>query len=353
MESIVTLKIVKVVRETEDAISIHFKQPFFRKIKYSPGQFLTLLINMNGHVERRCYSLNSAPNIDKTVSITVKRIKDGKVSNFLYDNVKEGEKMKVLRPMGNFTIQTKPDAERHIVLLGAGSGITPLMSILKTVLHDERQSIVSLFYGNRDVESIIFNQELKDLKAKYNGRLNLVHILENPGDFEDCYKGRVERSQVPNLLKMVPRYKFGLTECYICGPSGMMIEAEEGLKLAGVPVENIHIEKFTAPPPSAEEVKGGGVFLENREVRVSFKGKEYFVPVKANRTILDAILDHKIKAPYVCMDGICGSCKAKKVSGEVHMRKGHVLSDSEVDNDIILPCICKPLSNNVVIKYGS
>ncbi len=352
MERIKSLKVIKVVKETQDALTIYFKQPFFSKIKYLPGQYLTLLMNVDGKVERRCYSLNSAPNVDKQVSITVKRIKDGKVSNYIFENIKEGSKVKVLYPMGNFTIKTDADNERHVILMGAGSGITPLMSILKSVLHEERKSVISLFYGNRDEESIIFNEELKKLKAEYNGRMNLVHILEKPGDFEDCYKGRVERSQVPELLKKVPRYSFGLTQCYICGPSGMMIEAEEGLKNAGIPEENIHIEKFTAPPPSAEEVKAEGAFLENREIKVILKGKEMFVPVKANRTILDAVLDKGIKVPYVCMDGICGSCKAECMSGELFMRKGHVLTKEEEAAKMVLPCICKPLTNNVVIKYA-
>jgi len=180
----------------------------------------------------------------------------------------------------------------------------------------------------------------------------LTHILENPGDFEDCYKGRVERTQVPDLMKQVPKYPFDKTYCYICGPSGMMIEAEEGLKLAGLPDANVFVERFSAPPPSAQEVKAVGAMLENREVTIVFKGKEQIVPVKASKTILDAALDAKMKLPYVCMDGICGSCKAECASGEVHMRKGHILSQDDVNNNIVLPCICKPLTNDVVIKYA-
>lgn len=351
MERATRLKVTRVNKETEDAVSIYFKQPFFNKIKYTPGQFLTLLVNIEGRVERRCYSLNTAPTIDKEVSVTVKRIKDGKVSNYIYENIKEGDRVNVLKPMGSFTLKVDPSAERHIVLFGAGSGITPLMSILKTVLYKERRSLVSLFYGNRDEESIIFNSELQTLKKEFNGRLHLVHILENPGDFEDCYKGRVERSQVPKLLESVPTYSSAMTECFICGPTGMMAEAEEGLKLAGIPENKIHIEKFSAPPPSAEEVKAEGPMIENREVKVLHKGQEYAVPVKAGRYILDSVLDQKIKVPYVCMDGICGSCKAECISGEVFMRKGHVLTPQEIDDKMILPCICKPLTNNVVIKY--
>lgn len=355
MEKIAKLKIVDVVKETSDAISIHFKQSFFSfpKIKYTPGQYLTLLVDVDGRVERRCYSLNSAPKIDNTISVTVKRIKDGKVSNFLFNNVKAGTYMKVLYPMGNFTITPDAKKERHVVLFGAGSGITPLMSILKTILHVEEKSSVSLFYGNRDKESIIFSNELSSYKEKFGDRLNLIHILEQPGDFESCYKGRVERTQVPDLLKQVPQFPAEKTEYYICGPSGMMIEAEEGLKMAGVEDKYINMEKFSAPPPSAEEMEEKGINeFEDRTITIKHKGKSHAVPVKADQQILDAALDEKLKLPYVCMDGICGSCQATCSSGEVYMRKGHVLSQKDMDAGQVLPCICKPLTDDVVIEYS-
>ena len=347
-----SLKIKKVLKLTDDAISIHFKQPFLRKIKYAPGQFLTLLVNIDGRIERRCYSLNSTPGVDDYVSVTVKRIKDGKVSNHLFNNIKEGDKMNVLLPMGNFTFVPDKKKKRHIVLFGAGSGITPLISILKSVISSEPDSLVSLIYGNRDVESIIFNEELTEYSKTHSGRLKLIHILENPGDFEDCYKGRVERSQVMTLLEELPQLTVEDTEYYICGPSGMMIEAEEGLKACGVAPEKINIEKFSAPPPSAQEVKAAGPLLENREVAIKLKGKTLRIPVKAGTTIMDAALDEKIKLPYVCMDGICGSCKATCASGDVFMRKGHILTQQEMDSRIVLPCISKPLTNNVLIEYS-
>ncbi|NME70862.1 ferredoxin--NADP reductase [Flammeovirga aprica] len=352
MEKIKTLKVVDVIKETSDAISIHFKQPFFKKIKYTPGQFLTLLVNIDGKVIRRCYSLNSAPKVDQTISVTVKRIKDGKVSNFLFDTVKKGDKIKVLYPMGEFTMEPDPNAKRHIVLFGAGSGITPLFSILKSTLYKEPKSIVSLFYGNRDIESIIFNELLANLKSEFSERLNLIHILEKPGDFSDCYKGRVERTQVPVYLEKVPKWAVEETEYYICGPSGMMNEAEEGLKLCNVPEQFIHIERFSAPPPTAQEMQTQGAFLENREIEIKHKGASHQFTVLAKSNILEAALDEKLKLPYVCMDGICGSCKAKVTSGEVYMRKGHVLTPKEVDEGYILPCICNPVTNNVVIEYA-
>ncbi len=352
MEKILKLKIADVVKETNDAISIHFKKPLLKKVKYTSGQYLTLLINLNDRVERRCYSLNSAPNVESNLSVTVKRVKDGKVSNYLFENIKKGDSMKVLYPMGSFTIKPNPKNKRHIVLFGAGSGITPLISILKTILTQEPESVVSLFYGNRDVESIIFNNTLNDYKAQYPYRLSLVHILETPGDFM-CYKGRVERSQIPKLLAQLPEHDVKDTEYFICGPSGMMIEAEEGLKSAGVNPAAIHIEKFSAPPPSEEELQAeGNGKIVDQDVKITNKGKTTTVSVKANKTILDAALDKKLKLPYVCMDGICGTCKAKKTSGEVFMRKGHVLTKKELSEGYILPCICKPLTDDVELSFN-
>lgn len=352
MSKAITLKITKVIKETDNAVSIHFKPPFFKKIKYDSGQFLTLLLKIDGKIERRCYSLNSAPNVDDYVSVTVKRVKDGKVSNYIYNEVKVGDKIKALSPMGNFSISPDKNKKRHIVLFGAGSGITPLISILKSILVQEPKSHVSLLYGNRDVESIIFNNELNEYKKKFSERMSLIHILSNPGDLANSYKGRVERNQVPDLLAQLPSFPAEDTEYFICGPSGMMTEAEEGLLAFGVPSEKINIEKFSAPPPTAQEVKSASPMLVSREVKIIHKGKEHVFTVKAGTTILDAALDEKIKLPYVCMDGICGSCIAEKTSGEVFMRKGHVLTQKDLDNNKVLTCLCKPLTNNVVIEYS-
>lgn len=352
MGSSVKLKVQKVIKETDDAVSIHFKQPLFRKIKYKSGQFLTLLVDVDGEIERRCYSLNSTPKVDDYMSVTVKRIKDGKVSNHLFNNIKVGDKVSMLLPMGNFTVTPDKKNKRHVVLFGGGSGITPLISILKAVLTFEPQSHVSLIYGNRDVESIIFSKELQSYQTTFKDRMHLTHVLENPGDFEDCYKGRIERSQLKALLDNLPEFPPEMTEYYICGPSGMMTEAEEGLKLCNVAEDKINIERFSAPPPSALEVKAPGPMLQNREVTIVFKGKSHGIPVKAGATILDAALDHGIKLPYVCMDGICGSCQATRKEGEIFMREGHILSKKDLDEDQILPCICKPLTNNVNIEYA-
>ncbi|UXP31862.1 ferredoxin--NADP reductase [Reichenbachiella agarivorans] len=349
MERISNLKVIKVVKETPDAISIYFKQPIFWKLKYSAGQYLTVLVSIDGTIERRCFSLNSAPEIERDISITVKNVQDGKVSSHLFHSVKEGDKIKVLHPQGEFKITPDPEIKRHIMLFGGGSGIAPLMSILKTILNLEPKSMVSLFYGNRDEESIIYNEELKDIKFDYQDRLNLIYILEDPGSNKECYKGRVERNQIPQLLKLVPKFPFGYTYCYVCGPTGMMIEAMEGLKLAGVPVSNIYVERYAAQS-NIGDTQTGGVLVQNREIKLLYEGKESRVTVKASKSILDAALDHGVRIPFVCKDGICGSCKATCLSGKVYMREGNVLTDEEIDQNMILSCISAPISNNVVIK---
>ncbi|MCV9386308.1 ferredoxin--NADP reductase [Reichenbachiella ulvae] len=349
MERIAKLKVIRIVRETPDAITLFFKQPLLWKLKYSAGQYLTVLVNLDGGVERRCFSLNSAPEIEKELSITVKNTQDGRVSHYLYNFVKEGDKVKVLHPQGEFKITPDPSMKRHIVLFGGGSGIAPLMSILKTILYFEDKSMVSLFYGNRDEESIIYSEELKDIKFDYQNRLNLIHILEDPGESRDCYKGRVQRTQVPELLRMVPKFPFGHTYCYICGPTGMMIEAIAGLKLAGVPDSNVFVERYVNAD-SANEAKAAGALLQNRELKLIHQGKTHSVTVKANRSILNAALDKGMELPFVCKDGICGSCKAQCQSGEVFMREDNILSDDEIAQNIVLTCISHPVTNNVVLK---
>lgn len=350
MEKIISLKVQNVINETADAICIQFKQPLFRKLKYVSGQYLTLLVKVDGKVERRCYSLNSAPKVDDLISVTVKRIKDGKVSNHLFNTVKTGDTMKVLKPMGGFVFEPDKSKERHIVLMGAGSGITPLISMVKSALHFEPKSKVSLIYGNRDLETIIFNNALSQLKKDFEERFVLYHILSDPASTGHFYKGRIERSQVKEILESLPKHPAEQTEYFICGPSGMMQEAEEGLKSVGVDESKINIERFSAPPPDAVQTKNAGVFLETREVTVKIKGKEYPFSVKAGKSILDAALDEKIKMPYVCMDGICGSCQAKCVSGKVHMRSGSVLSKKDEADGYILTCLSQPLTNDVVLE---
>lgn len=349
MSNTISLKIKSIEKTTKDSIKIEFKENFFNKVKYSAGQFLTLLLEIDKKIYRRCYSLNSAMKIDPYPSITVKRVDNGLVSNYLFENAKEGQKIKALTPMGDFTIEPKPDKERHIVLFGAGSGITPLFSILKTILFKEGKSKVSLVYGNRDYDSIIFNEELNQLKKQYPERLQLQHILENPGDFEECYKGRVQRTQVKSILEQLPQLPEDRTEYYICGPTGMMIEAEEGLKSCDVPPGRIHIERFNAPPALAKE-EAKAPEIEDQQVKLIYKGKEHSVDVKAGTSILDAALDQKIKLPYVCMDGICGTCKGQCKTGDVYMRNGHVLSEADMNDGKVLLCMSKPVTDDVVIE---
>ena len=175
MGDTISLKVKEVVRETSDSVTVHFKQPLFRKVKYKPGQFLTINFEIDGKKVSRSYSMSSAPNLDNTVAVTVKRVQGGLVSNYVNDKVSAGMSISMMQPVGKFTLEVDKNLQRHIVLFGAGSGITPLMSILKSVLFFEPKSTVSLVYGNRRTDNIIFQKQLQELKQKFGDRFQKLH----------------------------------------------------------------------------------------------------------------------------------------------------------------------------------
>jgi ring-1,2-phenylacetyl-CoA epoxidase subunit PaaE len=347
MSNYYTLKIKNVVQETKDTITIHFKQPIFKKVKYKSGQFLTLIMMINGKKERRSYSMSSAPNLDDTLAITVKRVAGGLVSNYLNDHAKEGDSIEVMEPMGNFTLEPNKDLARHIVLFGAGSGITPLMSILKSTLFFEPKSIVSLLYGNRHEGSIIFRKQLDELKQKFGDRLNIVHSLTEPDSLWGGYKGRIDNVSALNFLNLVP--KMPVTEYFMCGPLGMMDEVKQALQKLKVPANQIHFESFTPAAPTAEKI-ASTKNLQDHIVTIVMNGVETKINVPANKTILEAALDEGLDLPFSCQSGLCTACMCKKISGEMIMTDGEGLSQSEIDKGFVLVCVGHPTSDNLVLE---
>ncbi|WMJ73517.1 ferredoxin--NADP reductase [Cytophagaceae bacterium ABcell3] len=341
------LKVLNVEKETSDSISIHFKQPFFNKIKYKPGQFLTLILDVDGKEVRRAYSINSTPKIDKTVTVTVKRVKDGKVSNRLFEELKPGDTLKVMKPMGNFVFEAAKGVRRHFVLFGGGSGITPLMSITKSILYFEPQSNVSLYYANLNEQSIIFKRQLKQLEEQFPDRFNLVHILEKPSPNWTGETGRINKDKIAGWINNMLPESADQRAYYICGPTGMMEVVQNSLYDLDIPEEKIHIESFTAP------VKKACGAASEHQVAFVLNGKEHKVPVTPNKSILDAVLDEDIKATYSCLSGICGSCKSKLISGKIKNEEKNILSAEEKEAGYILPCVCFPEDDNVKIEMKS
>ncbi len=340
------MKINDLVDETADAISIHFKQPFLKKLKYKPGQFLTLVVEIDGKEERRAYSLNSCPNLDATLAVTVKRVKGGKVSNYLVDNLKVGQSMKIMNPMGNFTFDVQKTARRNIILFGGGSGITPLMSIAKSTLYFEQNSQVTLFYANNRPDSIIFKKRLDELEKQFPDNFKVIHVLEVGEENEHTIKGRISKDNLKLILEKCPNWQDPNSCFYLCGPTGMMEQVNQGLAALQVATDKINQESFTVDLPSEN-----GTSEKNNEttrtIGINMRGKDLKVRVKPEVSILDAALDEGINIPYSCMNGICGTCKAKKKTGEINMKLAIGLTKEEKEQDYILTCVSHPISDDV------
>ncbi|MBO3270537.1 ferredoxin--NADP reductase [Hymenobacter defluvii] len=367
--SYLTLNVVDLTQEAPDAVTIYLESPDRQPIASQPGQFLTLILpcGPGGKKERRAYSLSSTPGEAPRLAVTVKRVAGGLVSNYLLDTVRVGQQVEAMAPLGNFTLQPNPGVARSLVLVGAGSGITPLMSILKAVLREEPQSRVLLVYGNRTEESVIFRQQLAQLEAQSGGRLQVEHVYSQPhapaSGKPHQYTGRLNRTMLLRILEQRhTSASVQSAEYYMCGPEGMMTEARAALDLLGVPAAQIHRESFVAAADSAETAAAqpnghGDVSTADdddasatRKVTVQYEGSEYQFDVAPDQTILEAALDLDIDLPYSCQAGLCTACRGKCLSGKVHLDEREGLSDSEMEKGYVLVCVAHPLTKDVVIE---
>ncbi|MEO0332732.1 MAG: FAD-binding oxidoreductase, partial [Bacteroidota bacterium] len=238
------LKVKEIIQETDEAVSIVFDQ---LDLVYKPGQFLTFILDINGEEVRRSYSLCTSPFTNEYPAVTVKRVAEGKVSNYLNDTLQAGDVVEIQAPAGTFTTELKAEQSRHLVMFGGGSGITPLMSLLKSVLEKEPQSKVSLIYANRDEKAIIFREQLLQLQSNFPDRLYLAHVLERPSPDFASHSGLITSERVPELLAELPFSKVE-TEYFLCGPQGMMDNILQALSRLEVPPSAIHKESFVAAP---------------------------------------------------------------------------------------------------------
>jgi ring-1,2-phenylacetyl-CoA epoxidase subunit PaaE len=359
-----TLTVVALTQETPDSVTIHLERPDRQPLASQPGQFLTLILpcGPGGKKERRAYSLSSTPHEAPRLSVTVKRVVGGLVSNYLLDTVRVGQAIEVMEPLGNFTIKPNPKTARSLVLVGAGSGITPLMSILKAVLRGEPGSHVLLVYGNRNEESVIFKDQLAQLESTSGGRLQVEHIYSQPLRAGGAHQhtGRLNRTTLLRILEQRHQFPNEQATYYICGPEGMMNEARAALDLLRVPEANIHRESFVAAAETQEAAATHGDVSTSasdkvagtRTVTIQYEGSEYKVDVPPNKTILETALDQDIDLPYSCQAGLCTACRGKCLSGKVHLDEREGLSDSELKQGYILVCVGHPMTDDVVIEIG-
>ncbi len=327
----------------KDAVNIVFEKP--DGFTYQPGQFITIIKEVNGKKIRRAYSLCTTPYQDEFPAVTVKRVEGGVMSNELNENIQIGDQLEIMEPMGMFTTDYGKEQKRKVAFFGGGSGITPLMSILRTVLLEEPESEVTLVYGNRNVDYIIFKDLLKSLAEQYNGRFNVIHILEE-GDAD--YVGRPTEEMMLEIGKSI-----GLdaaTECFICGPQPMMDIVSEALPKAGASNDNIRMESFEAGKTSPTEIID--ITNAESEITIILDGEEYEITVSRNASILDTALENDLDMPYSCQSGLCTACRGKCLEGKVSIDEAEGLSQDELDEGFVLTCVGRPLSDRLRIEMG-
>lgn len=348
--SYLTLKVREVVRETPDTVTIVFEQPE-PHLDYKPGQFLTVIIEINGKEERRSYSLCTSPFVDPFPAITVKRLPGGIVSNYLNDHIFPGKKVTVMKPMGHFTNEYHSKHERAYGMIAAGSGITPIMGIIKSILINEPLSTVNLLYGSRSEEQIIFRKNLEKLQGQYPGRLEINHQLSKPTDAWQGNRGRIEAETVRAFTENLRKRNNEDTHFFLCGPNDLMEMAKETLSTSGLKKEQIHSESFYKKTETTEDTDVLlGTAPIHKEVTILLEGESYTYQVAPGKTILEAGLDENINMPYSCQSGLCTACRGRLLSGEVTMTEDAGLSENEIAQGYILCCSSKPKSGDIKIS---
>lgn len=347
-----SLKVREVVKETADTVTLYFEQPE-PYLDYKPGQFLTVILDINGQEERRSYSLCTSPYVDPYPGITVKRVKEGLISNYLNDQIRPGKTIEIMKPMGHFTLDFHSQNKRHYVMVTGGSGITPIMGITKSVLVNEPNSEVTLLYCSRSEEQIIFNDELAALEDKYPGKLRVIHNLTQPSESWTGLKGRIDTDRIKGFLIKNVYPEAEKVKYFSCGPEGLMDTTLATLKNLGVDKENILKESFYTA--TSGKVEDAGMEIEDtptltREVKIVLEGQDFGFEVLPDQTILEAGLEKDIDMPYSCQSGLCTACRGKLVSGEVKMEEDAGLSENEIQEGYVLCCVSHPMSGNVKIS---
>ncbi len=344
-----SLKIREIVRETPDTVTIYFEQPE-PYLDYKPGQYLTVILDIEGKEERRSYSLCTSPYTDPYPGITVKRVKDGLISNYLLDKLRPGKSIEIMKPMGHFTLDFHSKNKYHYVMVTGGSGITPVMGLAKSILVNEPQSQITLLYCSRSEEQIIFNKQLTELEGKYPGKIKVVHHLTQPSGNWTGFKGRLDSERIKETLTQHHFADADKTVYLTCGPQGLMETTLSTLGGLGIDTETVLKENFfIAPTPQPDAADEPAVQL-TREVKIVLEGEEYEFEVAPDQTILEAGLQKDVDMPYSCQSGLCTSCRGKLLSGEIKMDEDAGLSANELRDGYVLCCVAHPLTADVKIN---
>lgn len=341
------LKIKDIKRETPHAVSIAFEIPenLKEEYKFIAGQYINLKTNYEGKEIRKAYSICSAPGSNE-LRVAIKAVKQGGFSVFANEKLSVGDIMEVGTPEGKFTFEPKTERQKNYAAFAAGSGITPVMSIIYSVLQNEPESTFVLVYGNKSPEDTIFYQLLHDLQQQYVGRF-FVHFVYSQAKAEDALFGRIERSTVNFVVKNKHKEK-EFSKFYLCGPEEMIITVNEVLKENNIPEKNIKFELFSTPiaEKKIEENLDG-----QTKITVLVDDEEVTFMMSQQMTILDAALKQGVDAPYSCQGGICSSCMARISNGKAQMKKNAILTDREIAEGLVLTCQAHPTSAEIYVDF--
>lgn len=343
-----TLPVKTVVRDA-DAIVLGFDVPAELRATYAfaPGQYLTLRTEVAGVDVRRAYSICSGVD-DGALRVGIRLLPGGVFSGWAAEQLRPGQTLQVLPPQGRFTVAPDPAQERHVLFLAAGSGVTPMLSLIKTLLAREPHTRCTLVYGNRRLATTMFREELQDLKDRHLGRFTLHHVFSREAQDAPLFNGRLDAPRIGEFLRtLVPAAS--LDEAFVCGPLGMLDGAVGALEAAGLPRSHIHVERFgEANPAAAHHVEEGDA--EQANVTLVIDGLERKLEFRlGDPSILDAAQRAGLDVPYACKAGVCSTCKGKLLDGQVRMDRNFALSEAEVAAGFVLCCQSHPLTPQVTI----
>ncbi len=349
-----SLRVREIRQETDDCVSVSFKVPKELNSEYEfiQGQHLTLKTQLNGEEVRRSYSICTSP-LENDLRVAIKKLEGGRFSTFANDQLSEDDALDVMTPMGNFYTELSGDNEKHYVAFAAGSGITPIISILKTTLEKEQKSHFTLFYGNRFSDSIIFKEQIEALKNVHLGRLSVHHILSQEHIGSELFYGRIDDEKCRAFCKYLID-PAEVDEFFICGPESMIHSVRETLDSLKVDKKKVHFELFTSPVGKLGSSKSRKSTSKSvlSKITVTLDNDTFEVSLNSTKdTILDAASKSGADLPFACKGGVCCTCKAKVLEGKVEMEVNYGLVPEEVEAGYVLTCQAHPKTKEVVVSF--
>jgi len=346
------LKVKSISHPTDESVAITFEVPdnLTEEFRFIQGQHLTLKKDIEGEDTRRSYSICSCP-LNQVLTVAIKKLEGGKFSTYANEKLKVGDEIEVMPPHGHFYIPLDPLQENNYVAFASGSGITPIISIIETTLKTEPKSQFSLFYGNRQSGSIMFQEELEGLKNLFMGRFSLYHILSQEVQETELFNGRIDKEKVIAYSKIFFSSK-DVDHYFICGPEEMMIDVRDQLISQEIDEKKIHLELFTSPVgklgSKSKEVLHKAA---KAEITIILDGNQFNIPYDSNESILDVANKNGLDLPYACKGGVCSTCVACVEEGEVSMDVNYALEPDELEKGLVLTCQSHPKTEKVTLNF--